>query len=208
MSSVPKQASKVRPASPELLFSYTHHPNTIFTHIITMASKSITRMGSASLRRCFRAPIASQITARSSISRACVATTAQRHVVAIRSFHSSIVARGIMPDAENPKPRESEDIEDPKAPTELSTEEYNQLADAYLEELVTKLEGEAEKNPAVDVEYSVHMASLSNSHISTDEMVGWRARSQRGRQRYLCPQQAAPEQADLAQLPNIWTEAL
>ena len=113
-----------------------------------------------------------------------------------------------MPDAENPKPMESEDIEDPKAPTELSTEEYNQLADAYLEELVTKLEGEAEKNPAVDVEYSVKMTSLSNSHMSTNEMVGWRARSQRGRQRHLCPQQAAPEQADLAQLPNIWTEAL
>lgn len=63
-----------------------------------------------------------------------------------------------MPDAENPKPRESEGVEDPKVATELSTEEYNQLADAYLEELVNKLEGEAEKNPALDVEYSVKMA--------------------------------------------------
>lgn len=60
-----------------------------------------------------------------------------------------------MPDAENPKPKESEEIEDPKAPTQVSIEEYNQLADAYLDELVTKLEGEAEKNPKLDVEYSV-----------------------------------------------------
>ena len=68
-----------------------------------------------------------------------------------------------MPDAENPKPRESEDIDDPKVATEISTEEYNQLADAYLEELVSKLEGEAEKDPSLDVEYSVKMPPLSYS---------------------------------------------
>jgi hypothetical protein len=141
---------------PELLYSFTHHPKTMTTAIITMASKSITRMGSTSLRRCFRAPIASQVTAKSFIPRACVAATTQRRVEAVRSFHSSLAAQGIMPDAENPKPKQSEDIEDPKVPTEISTNEYHRLADEYLEDLVTKLEGEAEKNPKMEVEYSVH----------------------------------------------------
>jgi hypothetical protein len=61
-----------------------------------------------------------------------------------------------MPDAENPKPKQSEDIEDPKVPTEISINEYHRLADEYLEDLVTKLEAEAEKNPKMEVEYSVH----------------------------------------------------
>lgn len=63
-----------------------------------------------------------------------------------------------MPDTENPAPKESEDIEHPTVPSDVSTTEYNRLADEYLEELVTKLEAEAEKRSDVDVEYSVHIS--------------------------------------------------
>lgn len=60
-----------------------------------------------------------------------------------------------MPDAENPAPKESEDQEQPKAPTEITTEEFHERADMYLNELVERLEEAQEKDPQIEVEYSV-----------------------------------------------------
>jgi len=63
--------------------------------------------------------------------------------------------RSIMPDAENPAPKESEDQEQPTTPTQITTEEFHELADMYLNELVERLEEAQEKDPLIEVEYSV-----------------------------------------------------
>lgn len=60
-----------------------------------------------------------------------------------------------MPDAENPAPKESEDQEQPTEPTHISTTEFHERADAYLNDLVERLEEAQEKDPQIEVEYSV-----------------------------------------------------
>lgn len=64
-------------------------------------------------------------------------------------------AVGIMPDSANPPPKLSEESEHPTVPTDVSTSEYHELADAYLDNLVAKLEAEQEKRQDIDVEYAV-----------------------------------------------------
>jgi frataxin len=63
--------------------------------------------------------------------------------------------KSIMPDAENPPPKESESHDQPTAPTELSDKEFHERADAYLTELVERLEEQQDKDPQIEVEYSV-----------------------------------------------------
>ena len=77
--------------------------------------------------------------------------------------------RSIMPDAENPKPKQSEAHDEPGKPTELSIEEFHERADHYLGELLQRLEEAQEKDPAIEVDYSVmhssfatYMASFAN----------------------------------------------
>lgn len=60
-----------------------------------------------------------------------------------------------MPDAENPAPKQSEPSEKPTVPTDISTSEFHDRADRYLNELVERLEEAQEKDPNIDVEYSV-----------------------------------------------------
>jgi frataxin len=60
-----------------------------------------------------------------------------------------------MPEAENPPPKQSEDSESPTVPTDITTTEYNKRADAFMEELYTRLEQEQDKRTEVDVEFSV-----------------------------------------------------
>jgi frataxin len=62
---------------------------------------------------------------------------------------------GIMPDAENPKPKESESHDEPSAPTALTETEFHERADAYLTELVERLEEAQEKDPQIEVDFSV-----------------------------------------------------
>lgn len=62
--------------------------------------------------------------------------------------------RSIMPDAENPEPKESESHDQPGKPTELSPAEFHERADHYLNELVERLEEAQEKDPQIEVEYS------------------------------------------------------
>lgn len=64
-----------------------------------------------------------------------------------------------MPDAENPAPKESESQEQPTTATEISTTEFHERADAYLNELVERLEEAQEKDPQIEVEYSVRQYS-------------------------------------------------
>jgi frataxin len=63
--------------------------------------------------------------------------------------------RSIMPDAENPAPPKNEETEQPTAPSQLSAEEFHERADAYLNDLVERLEEAQEKDPQIEVEYSV-----------------------------------------------------
>jgi|TARA_R110002003_G_scaffold191_1_gene14743 frataxin len=63
--------------------------------------------------------------------------------------------RSILPDAENPPPKESEEQEQPTVPTDISTTEFHERADHYLNELVERLEEAQEKDPQIEVEYSV-----------------------------------------------------
>jgi frataxin len=68
-----------------------------------------------------------------------------------------------MPESENPPLRQSEDSENPTVPTDIPTTEFHERADEYLNELVERLEEAQEKNPDIEVEYSVgylHKARL------------------------------------------------
>jgi frataxin len=60
-----------------------------------------------------------------------------------------------MPDTSEPKPREAEEHDAAAAPAELDIEEYHQVADHYLEKLVSLLEAKQETDGKIDVEYSV-----------------------------------------------------
>jgi len=60
----------------------------------------------------------------------------------------------ILPDAEHPPPKQSESHDQPTAATHISTTEFHERADAYLNELVERLEEAQEKDPQIEVEYS------------------------------------------------------
>lgn len=115
-----------------------------------------TRFSGALARQAVRTPLRAQSRANGVIVRASVASyPVASKAAAIRSFHSSMNVRSIMPDAENPAPKESESHDEPGKVTELSTEEFHERADYYLNELVERLEEAQEKDPQIEVEYSV-----------------------------------------------------
>jgi frataxin len=123
---------------------------------------SLSRTGSAVLGRALRSPL------RVRAAQGCVARTSvsigynhgpPRSLPSTRSFHVSIAARGIMPDAENPPPRQPDEADHPTVPTDISTSEYHERADAYLDELVSRLEEKQEQSPDFEVEYSVRPRS-------------------------------------------------
>ena len=111
------------------------------------------RLSNAVLRRAVRAPLRVQSPTNCIIARAALVSNA----TAIRNFHPSMRLRSIMPDAENPAPKESEDTETPTVPTDLSTSEFHERADHYLGELVQRLEEAQENDPTIEVDYSVRL---------------------------------------------------
>ncbi|KAH9875404.1 hypothetical protein J1614_004896 [Plenodomus biglobosus] len=116
-----------------------------------------TRISSAALRRAVRAPLRVQSPANGIIARASLV----RNVTAVRSFQSSAQLRSIMPDAENPAPKESEPIDEPKVPTDITPEEFHERADHYLNELVQRLEEAQEKDPGIEVDYSAGVLEVT-----------------------------------------------
>lgn len=60
-----------------------------------------------------------------------------------------------MPESENPPPKQSESADQPTVPTDVPTSEFHERADAYLEELLNRLEEQQDKTPDLEVEYSV-----------------------------------------------------
>ncbi|KAF2107261.1 hypothetical protein BDV96DRAFT_606600 [Lophiotrema nucula] len=80
---------------------------------------------------------------------------------AIRTFHSSIARLGIMPESENPPPKESETIERPTVPTDISTTEYNERADDFFDKLIAGLEAEQEKRQDLELEYAAGVLEVT-----------------------------------------------
>ena len=60
-----------------------------------------------------------------------------------------------MPESEHPPPKQSEESETPTVPTDITTSEFHEHADHYLDELLGRLEEKQEESPDYDVEYSV-----------------------------------------------------
>ncbi|PSN61133.1 Frataxin [Corynespora cassiicola Philippines] len=120
--------------------------------------KSLSRVGSAGLRRALRVPLRAPTPANCIIARASIAPAVYRPaatpVAPVRSFHSSMALKSILPDSENPPPKKSEPNEKPTVPTDISTSEFHERADAYLDELVARLEEQQEQSPDLEVEFS------------------------------------------------------
>ncbi|KAF2847191.1 arabinogalactan endo-1,4-beta-galactosidase [Plenodomus tracheiphilus IPT5] len=117
-----------------------------------------TRLSSAAIRRAIRTPLRAQSPASGTIARA----SAIRNVTTVRTFRSSTGWRSIMPDAENPAPKESEPIDEPKVPTDITPEEFHERADHYLNELVQRLEEVQEKDPGIEVDYSAGVLEVTS----------------------------------------------
>lgn len=79
----------------------------------------------------------------------------------LRHLHASAHNASIMPDAEHPPPKETPEDPIPKAPTEITYDEYNSLADEYLEQLVSRIEGLQESRNDIDVEFAVRTSTAS-----------------------------------------------
>jgi frataxin len=68
--------------------------------------------------------------------------------------------RGIMPDTENPA-NEAEKTEETIAVAELSEAEYHELADAYLEKVLTRFEELQDERDDIDVEFSAGVMTVT-----------------------------------------------
>jgi frataxin len=89
---------------------------------------------------------------------------------ALRPFTStSTHLRGILPDTEDPQPPGSAEQHSPLTPAEITDKEYHELADEYLDRVLSKLEELQDKREDIDVEYSVRQ-----SESASIEAVQWR----------------------------------
>ncbi|KAF2151797.1 Frataxin [Myriangium duriaei CBS 260.36] len=78
-----------------------------------------------------------------------------------RSISSSSSRRSLMPDAENPAPKESEPNHKQQEPTPLEDDAYHTLADGYLERVVARMEEIQEGREDVDVEFASGVLSIT-----------------------------------------------
>jgi hypothetical protein len=63
--------------------------------------------------------------------------------------------RGILPETEDPQPPEPAEHHSPLTPADLTDKEYHELADQYLDRMLTTLEELQDSREDIDVEYSV-----------------------------------------------------
>lgn len=74
----------------------------------------------------------------------------------VRPFSASpIRSAGIMPDHEDPPPKESEPTHHISEPTPLSEQEYHEHADRYIDQVIARLEEIQESREDVEVEHAV-----------------------------------------------------
>jgi frataxin len=79
-----------------------------------------------------------------------------------RSFSTTVsLKKGIMPDTEDPaKPlTETEQAEPTAAVADITEQEYHEIADEYLDNVVNRFEEIQDEREDIDVEFSVHTAS-------------------------------------------------
>lgn len=73
-----------------------------------------------------------------------------------RSFSSTRpILKGLSPESEDPKPKEAQKQDFTKTPAELTAQEYDELSDEYMHNLLERFEELQESRDDVDVEYSV-----------------------------------------------------
>ena len=72
---------------------------------------------------------------------------------------SSRLRKGLIPETDNPKPTKPAESTVTIAAADITEGEYHQLADEYLETLLSKLEETQEQREGLDVEFSVSSAS-------------------------------------------------
>lgn len=174
---------------------------------ITM--KSVSRTAGSALRRVAR-PIRTQAP-RNCLTPSAVALPRSNAapVAATRAFHLSTSFRGILPDVENPKPKESEPSERPTVPTDITTEEFHERADEFIDDLVTRLEAQQETRSDLEIEHSVSFIGVVVfTNRSLTMTAGWRSGRFTCECRNLRNQQATKQQANLAQLSHIRTEKI
>ncbi|RQM05012.1 hypothetical protein DH86_00003708 [Scytalidium sp. 3C] len=73
----------------------------------------------------------------------------------LRSFSSTRpILKGLSPESEDPKPKEAQKQDFTKTPAELTAQEYDELSDEYMHNLLERFEELQESRDDVDVEYS------------------------------------------------------
>lgn len=147
-------------------------------------------------------------------------------ILSRRRYHQSPRSfKGLQPDSSDPEPPKTQLAEGANRlahPASISTEEYHEIADGYIEELLLSLEAKAElAQPGYEVEYSVtfppvtfdlYIPSLFRPYARgawTHSFVtlGWCTHRQHVR-RHIRVEQATAEQADLDLIPHIWAQAV
>ncbi|KAF9878778.1 frataxin [Colletotrichum karsti] len=124
-----------------------------------MARSSITKLSRA-VARTLRT--STPVLPRRSPALLSVTKPAATVVAARKLFTTSAVAtRGIMPDTDDPQVKETPKEEVKRSVVELSDAEYHELADQYLETVVTKLEDLQDAREGVDVEYAAGVLSVT-----------------------------------------------
>ncbi|KAI3394719.1 hypothetical protein diail_2305 [Diaporthe ilicicola] len=75
--------------------------------------------------------------------------------------------KGILPHSDDPTPPNVQDDGIKTVPADLTDGEYHEVADTYLEVILAELEGLADKNDAVEVEYSAGVLTFSFPDLGT-----------------------------------------
>ncbi|KAF2141352.1 uncharacterized protein K452DRAFT_318989 [Aplosporella prunicola CBS 121167] len=85
-----------------------------------------------------------------------------------RSFHHSPGSRGILPDQENPEPKQSEPQQTTaNEPSAISLEEYHEQADKYLELLQQKVEEKQDAGEGMELEYAAGVLTIEKAGQGT-----------------------------------------
>ncbi|KAL5323773.1 hypothetical protein ACEPPN_008314 [Leptodophora sp. 'Broadleaf-Isolate-01'] len=129
-------------------------------------SKLVRPSRPAALRAATAHPLRSTTLTTPSILQTCYKALTRSSISSARAFSTSPPAfKGLSPESADPAPKESEpEAYEPtssSAPADISTEDYHELSDAYLNAVIEKLEQLQEESEEVDVEYSAGVLTLA-----------------------------------------------
>ncbi|KAI8264850.1 Frataxin-like protein [Colletotrichum sp. SAR11_239] len=127
-----------------------------------MARSSIAKLSRAASRSLRTSSILPRRASAALLNATKPAATAGIVIPARKLFTTSAVAtRGIMPDTDDPKVPETPKEEVKTSVVELSDADYHELADTYLETVLTKLEELQDAREGVDVEYAAGVLNVT-----------------------------------------------